>query len=258
MRLTRDIMRLNETLAEMTGDHEFLGEWLYYITVMGKPSAIEPWGFQLDGHHAIVNYFVLGDQVVMTPFFAGSEPVTATSGKYAGISILQDEQNRGLDLLLALEGSQRAKAILNPVKTKNYNLTEAFKDNVVLDYAGASAGGFTDQGRKRLLDLVDLYVGNMDDGHARVKMDEVKRHIERTYFAWIGGSDSSSSVYYYRIHSPVILIEFDHQRPANLYGMAKNPELPTRQHIHCVVRTPNGNDYGKDLLRQHYQSHAHA
>jgi hypothetical protein len=24
------------------------------------------------------------------------------------------------------------------------------------------------------------------------------------------------------------------------------------------VRTPNGNDYGKDLLRQHYQSHAHA
>jgi hypothetical protein len=27
---------------------------------------------------------------------------------------------------------------------------------------------------------------------------------------------------------------------------------PTHQHIHTVVRTPNGNDYGKDLLRQHY------
>jgi len=24
-----------------------------------------------------------------------------------------------------------------------------------------------------------------------------------------------------------------------------------------VVRTPNGNDYGKDLLRQHYQQHPH-
>jgi hypothetical protein len=24
-----------------------------------------------------------------------------------------------------------------------------------------------------------------------------------------------------------------------------------------VVRTPNGNDYGKDLLRQHYEKHAH-
>jgi hypothetical protein len=31
----------------------------------------------------------------------------------------------------------------------------------------------------------------------------------------------------------------------------------TREHIHVVVRTPNGNDYGKDLLRQHYaQSHS--
>jgi hypothetical protein len=256
LQLTRDIMRLNETLAELTDDHEFLGEWLYFITVMGKPSGSEPWGFQLDGHHAIVNYFVLGDQVVMTPFFAGSEPVTATSGKYQGISILQDEQNRGLDILLALDRPRRAKAILNPNKTENYNLTEAFRDNVVLDYAGAPAAGFSAPERKRLLDLVELYIGNMDELHARVKMDEVARHIERTWFAWIGGSDSSA-VYYYRIHSPVLLIEFDHQRPANLRGFAKDPKLPTRQHIHCVVRTPNGNDYGKDILRQHYQAHAH-
>ena len=55
----------------------------------------------------------------------------------------------------------------------------------------------------------------------------------------------------------MILIEFDHQRPANLARFAKDPDRPTRQHIHCVVRTPNGNDYGKDLLRQHYQSNTH-
>ena len=257
LKLTRDIMRLNETLAELTNDHEFLGEWLYFITVMGKPSASEPWGFQLDGHHAIINYFVLGDQVVMTPFFAGSEPVTATSGKYQGLSVLQDEQNRGLDMLLALDKVQRAKAILNPNKTGNYNLTEAFKDNVVLDYAGARATDFSQPARQQLLDLVELYVGNMDEGHARIKMDEVKRQIDRTWFAWVGGADSAG-VYYYRIHSPVILIEFDHQRPANLARFAVDPNVPTRQHIHCVVRTPNGNDYGKDLLRQHYQSHPHA
>ena len=89
----------------------------------------------------------------------------------------------------------------------------------------------------------------MDDGHAKIKMDEVKRHLDSTYFAWIGGTDTAS-VFYYRIHSPVVLIEFDHQRPANLRGTGAN--LPTRQHIHPVVRTPNGNDYGKDLLRQHY------
>lgn len=257
LKLTRDIMHLNETLAELTGDHEFLGEWLYFITVMGKPSATEPWGFQLDGHHVIINYFVLGDQVVMTPFFAGSEPVTATSGKYKGASILQDEQNRGLELLLALDNAQRPQAILNPTKTQNYNLTEAFHDNVVLDYAGAPVADFSAPRRKQLLELMELYVGNMDEGHARVKMDEVKAHLDRTHFAWVGGWDASS-VYYYRIHSPVILIEFDHQRPANLSGFAKDPKMPTRQHIHCVVRTPNGNDYGKDLLRQHYLSHAHA
>jgi hypothetical protein len=159
-------------------------------------------------------------------------------------------------MLLALDKAQRAKAILNPNKTANYNLTEAFKDNVVLDYAGARAADLAQPQRKQLLDLVDLYVGNMDDGHARVKMDEVKRHIDRSWFAWIGGSDSSA-VYYYRIHSPVILIEFDHQRPVGMRHLIANPQLPFREHIHAVMRTPNGNDYGKDLLRQHYAQHPH-
>ncbi|HEY3120753.1 MAG TPA: DUF3500 domain-containing protein, partial [Vicinamibacteria bacterium] len=65
------------------------------------------------------------------------------------------------------------------------------------------------------------------------------------------------SVFYYRIHSPVILVEFDHQSPANLRHLAADAKAPTRQHIHAVVRTPNGNDYGKDLLRQHYQRFKH-
>ena len=90
--------------------------------------------------------------------------------------------------------------------------------------------------------------------HARVQIDEVNAHMDRTYFAWIGGTESDS-VYYYRIHSPVILIEFDHQRPANLRHLY--PDVPNRDHIHAVVRTPNGNDYGKDLLRQHYATHPH-
>ena len=230
---------------------------MYFLTVMGKPSATEPWGFQLDGHHAIINYFVLGDQVVMTPYFTGSEPVIATSGKYQGTAVLQEEQNQGLAMVQALDEARRKKAILQWSKTENYNLTEAFKDNVVLDYAGVSAGDFPMLQRKQMLELIDLYVGNMDVGHARVRMDEVRRHFDRTWFAWIGGTDSSS-VYYYRIHSPVILIEFDHQRPANLARMSKTPNLPAREHIHCVVRTPNGNDYGKDLLRQHYLAHPHA
>jgi hypothetical protein len=253
---TRDIMRLNETLAELTHDFDFLGEWKYHITVMGKPSAKEPWGFQLDGHHAIINYFVLGDQVVMTPFFAGSEPVIAESGKYKGTVVLQEEQDRGLAMLQALDEKQRDKAVLGISKTGNNNLTEAFKDNVVLDYAGLRADSLTAAQKKQLLSLIALYVDNMDDGHARVKMEEVRKHLDHTWFAWIGGSDNQS-VYYYRIHSPVVLIEFDHQQPANLRQFAADPRAPNRQHIHVVVRTPNGNDYGKDLLRQHYMQHPH-
>jgi hypothetical protein len=249
MRLTRDIMRLNETLAELTGDHDFLGEWLYFITVMGEPSATEPWGWQLDGHHAIINYIVLGDQVVMTPHFAGSEPVIATSGKYKGTAILQEEQAQGLKLIQALSDGERKQAILSFSKTGNNNLTEAFKDNLVLDYAGARVSELPARHQQQIVELAGLYIGNMDAGHAKIKMDEVKRQLDSTYFAWIGGTDSAS-VFYYRIHSPIVLIEFDHQRPANLRGTGANQ--PTRQHIHTVVRTPNGNDYGKELLRQHY------
>lgn len=256
LKLTRDIMRLNHHLGELNNnDFEQYGEWLYHITVMGEPSAREPWGWQLDGHHVIINYFVLGDQVVMTPLFVGSEPVTAESGKFKGTVILQKEQNDGLALIQALEPELRKKAILQVSKTGNNNLSEAFKDNVVLDYAGAPVKDFSAARKKQLLALIEEYVSNMDDGHARIRMDEVRSHLDKTWFAWIGGTEQDS-VFYYRIHSPVLLIEFDHQRPAGLRHL-KDPNKPFREHVHAVVRTPNGNDYGKDLLRQHYQQHPH-
>jgi len=257
LKQTRDIMRLNETLGELNDDNfDEYGEFQYFITVMGAPSAGEPWGWQLDGHHAVINYFVLGDQVVMTPFFAGSEPAIARSGKYKGTSVLQVEQRDGLAMVNALDAAQRRKAILRFSKTGNENLTEAWQDNVVLDYAGVRAAELSAAQRKQLVDLVALYIDNMDDGHARVKMDEVKAHLDRTWFAWIGRTEPGS-VFYYRIHSPVVLIEFDHQQPANLKHLAADPNAPNPEHVHTVVRTPNGNDYGKDLLRLHYQQHSH-
>jgi hypothetical protein len=257
LKQTRDIMRLNHTLGELNdNDFDRYGEWRYYITIMGTPSSREPWGWQLDGHHAVINYFVLGDQVVMTPFFAGSEPVVAESGKFKGTAVLQDEQASGLAMVNALTESQRRKAVLRVSKAGNENLTEAFKDNVVLDYAGVPATDLDASQRARLTSLIRLYVDNMDDAHAKVKMDEVARQLDRTWFAWIGQTEPGG-VFYYRIHSPVVLIEFDHQVPANLRQYAKDPTAPNPKHIHVVVRTPNGNDYGKDLLRQHYLQHPH-
>lgn len=245
---SRDIMRLNYSLGEITSNFEELDEWMYYFTVMGEPSADLPWGWQIDGHHLIVNYFVLGDQVVMTPTFMGSEPVIAESGKYKGVSVMQDEQAAGLELMNALDAAQRKQAVIATAKTSNNALAEAFRDNVDLEFAGLRADGMSGAQQELLVSLVGEFVGNMGGGHAKVKMDEFREHLDRTYFAWVGES-GPDSVFYYRVHSPVILIEFDHQRPVFM----PLPRIPQRQHIHSVVRTPNGNDYGKDLLRQHYE-----
>jgi hypothetical protein len=35
-------------------------------------------------------------------------------------------------------------------------------------------------------------------------------------------------------------------------------EVPTRHHVHTVVRTPNGGDYGADLLAQHHEQFDHS
>ena len=253
MMLSRDVMRLNETLAEMKNNWEEYGEGRYWLTVMGEPSEKEPWGFQLDGHHLIINYFVLGDQVVMTPSFWGSEPVVAKSGRYEGTAILQEEQDKGLAMINGLPEEQKKKAILEFSKAGNNNVGEAFKDNVVLAFAGVRAADLSQEHKDQLLELIGLYVNNMDEGQAKVKMDEVKQHLDNTYFAWIGKT-GPDDVFYYRVHSPVVLIEFDHQKPIAL-GDRSGP--PTKDHVHALIRTPNGNDYGKDLLRQHYEQHPH-
>jgi hypothetical protein len=247
----RGIMRLNGYLADVLNKPEEYGEWLYWITVMGEPSATEPWGWQLDGHHLVINYFVLGDQVVMTPTFMGSEPVSADTGPYAGTAVLQDEERLGLAFMESLDALQRARATIAVEKTRNNALAQAYNDNLVLEYAGVRASELSPPQREGLLELIGEYVGNIADGHARVKMDDVRAHLEDTYFAWVGGV-GPDAVFYYRIQSPVILIEFDHQSPVALEG----PRVPSRRHVHTVVRTPNGNDYGKDLLRQHYERHS--
>ena len=122
----------------------------------------------------------------------------------------------------------------------------------MVPYEGIRLGNLDDAQRELALRLVRLYTGNLRAGHAEVRLSEVVRHWDDTYFAWVGDT-SPDTVFYYRIHSPVILIEYDHQTPVALDG----PNRPSRNHVHTVVRTPNGNDYGKDLLRQHLLDHPH-
>jgi hypothetical protein len=248
--LARNIMKLNESIREITGSDEELGEWLYWLSVMGQPSPEQPWGWQIDGHHLIINCFNLGDQLVMTPLFMGSEPVAVDIGKYAGTRVFQAEERTGLDLAQALSPEQRRKAIISPELPPEL-FTAAFRDNFELKYEGIAWGDLAPRQQAILLDLISVYVNRIRSDHARVKFEEVKQHLQETYFAWMGGTEEDS-VFYYRVHSPVILIEFDHQMPVALPG----PRVPGKAHIHSVVRTPNGNDYGKDLLKQHYRQHA--
>jgi Protein of unknown function (DUF3500) len=236
----RDVMRLNETIARITGRAHEYGEWLYWLSVMGTPSADEPWGWQIDGHHLIVNCLMVGDQVVMTPQFMGSEPVEADGMRVFGV-----EEEGGYRLMSSLGAERQAVARIGmelPIDV----LGTAASDNLVLPYAGVRFGELSTAEQRLLLDLIGVYVERLRPGHAEVKLAEVRQHLERTYFAWIGEC-SPTAPFYYRVHSPVLLIEFDHQR-----GIALDNDSPSRQHIHTVVRTPNGNDYGKDLLRQHY------
>jgi hypothetical protein len=247
----RDVMRLNETVMEMTGRLTEYGEDLYWVSIMGQPSASEPWGWQIDGHHLIINYFVLGDQVVMTPTFLGSEPVHAKSGRYAGTRAFKADEDLGLAVIRALSGEQRNKTII-AAEPGGEVFTSAFRDNLELNYAGIRYDELSSPQHDLLLRLVELHVGRTRPDHAQVRMQEVKRHLRDTHFCWMGGMDDDS-VFYYRIQSPVIIIEFDHQR-----GIAfRQYEKPYKDHIHVVVRTPNGNDYGKDLLRQHYEQGHH-
>jgi hypothetical protein len=247
----RDVMRLNETVMEMTGKSDEYGEDLYWLSIMGTPSDREPWGWQIDGHHLIINYFVLGDQVVMTPTFLGSEPVYARGGKYSGTRVFQADEEQGLAMIRALSAAQRNTAVLSEDLPREV-FTTAFRDNFELRYEGIRADGLSPHQHDLLWRLIDVHVGRLRPGHARIKMNEVKTHWQQTYFAWMGAMEADS-VFYYRIHSPVLLVEFDHQKGIAFPAYDK----PYKNHIHIIVRTPNGNDYGKDLLRQHYERARH-
>jgi hypothetical protein len=240
----RNAMRLNETLAEMTGLPREFGEHFYWISILGEPSTDAPWGWQLDGHHCNINCFVLGDQVVLTPMLLGSEPILAEAGKYAGLTVLRDEEARGWNFMQVLTPAHRATATIG-MDLPFDGFASGFQDNVVVPYAGIVATDMTAAQRVQLLDLIKLYADRLAPPHARVRLEEVKEHFDATHFAWIGEFNEVAP-FYYRVHNPVIFIEFYHQPGVALPNTGYN-----RRHAHGMVRTPNGNDYGRELLRQY-------
>ncbi|MFE0675488.1 DUF3500 domain-containing protein [Streptomyces sp. NPDC058867] len=274
LKQTRGIMKLNAFLGDSRGGgQETLTEGHYYFTFMGTPSTTKPWGFQFEGHHVAINYFVLGDQVVMTPTFMGSEPTTAT---YQGerITLFRPETKSGLAMVRSLDETQRGKAVSSQANGNEDMKSGAGQDNLELAYEGLAGSELTTAQRQKLLDLVGVYVGYISEGHAEVKMTEVEKHLDETYFFWMGETEDDSA-FYYRVHSPVVLIEYDAQAPLFYSedsssgasasassgadggpggGMGMGGGEPSQQHIHTMIRTPNGGDYGVDLLKLHLAS----
>jgi hypothetical protein len=240
-----------------------MGEWSYIFCLFGEPSETDPWGWQFFGHHLVLNCFVLGNQMVATPAFWGAEPSYADHGPFKGIRLFQDEERAGLKLMRAFSPEQQKRAIVAHSMmggdlpegrrhfADNLHLGGAFHDNRIVPYEGLKGNALSALQRRDLMDLVEKYLAVLPDGPRQARIAEVERHLPDTHFCWIGAF-SETSPFYYRVQSPVTFIEFDHHAGVFL----TNPE-PAKFHVHTIVRTPNGNDYGFDLLRQHYKSSPH-
>jgi len=205
--------------------------------------------------------------MVVTPAFFGAEPAFADSGAYEGLSLFDDEERAGLALMTSLSRAQQARAIVYHSMmggdlpegrrhfADNLHLGGAYQDNRVVPYEGLPGAELTAEARRRLTDLTAAYLAYLPDGPRDARLEDFERHVDATHFCWIGGTGEADP-FYYRIQSPVVFIEFDHHA-----GVFLTNETPQRFHVHTIVRTPNGNDYGIDLLRQHYaqahRTHSH-
>ncbi len=144
-----------------------------------------------------------------------------------------------------------SKAILGTALPPDV-FASAYRNNFEMKYEGIKFDDLSSSQQALTMNLARTYIGRIRPEYAEVKMEEVKKHLKDTHIAWIGGT-TDDDVFYHRVHRHVVLIEFDHNR-----GIAFDNDKPSQNHVHSVVRKPNGNDYGKDLLRQHREQATHA
>jgi hypothetical protein len=258
----RKIMRANDAMgAFINHSRDTLNEYGFFFTIFGQPSTTAPWGWRIMGNHLVIHCTVVGDQLCLTPAFYGSEMTEIQEGPHAGQTLFVEEQRLGLELATSLSPAQRTRAVLFPsMRTQDLpppmrgpdgrHLAGAGQDNRAIAPEGVPANALSAGQRELLLRLADVYVGRMSEPHRSAELGRIRTHLDETRFAWIG--DPEKVPFYYRIHGPTILIEFDHHSGVFL----DNPD-PEPFHVHTIVRTPNGHDYGMDWLREHYARFPH-
>ncbi len=216
----------------------------FFISIWGKPHSKEPWGVDFGGHHVALNVTVADGLIVTSPLFYGTDPSEVRSGKYAGLRVLSKEEDYGFLLINALTQIQQAKAILTQAVPKDI-ITSPQGSQRIADYSGISASQFDQNQQDILKILIQEYVHNFDHPIAhRLYNKLMKTGLDKVYFAWIGSLDNNRP-HYYSINAPDFLIEYDNVGFQN-----------DGNHIHAILREKN-NDFGDDLLKQHYAEVKH-
>ena len=256
----RAMMLVNGFLGEVVDLPTVLGEWSYNIALYGTPDLHAPWGWQLFGHHCAVNCLVVEGRMVVSPVFLGAEPDEVDEGPHAGLAdLFADRIDAGLAVMAALPEVQRAQAtvyaqMVDPAMPPGRvhagderHLAGAFQDNRVIPFEGVLVADMPEEARRRVLDVVARFVKLLPEGPRAARMREVDAHLDETWFSWIGGH-APGDVFYYRVQSPVVIAELDHH-----CGVFLDYDTPKPFHVHTVLRTPHGNDYGRAWVRQWQQ-----
>ncbi|OXM63588.1 hypothetical protein CF166_31375 [Amycolatopsis sp. KNN50.9b] len=254
-RLVHDMMRINGFLGEVVGLASILNEFSYNVALYGEPDPVEPWGWQLFGHHCAVNCLVVAGRMVVSPVFLGAEPNEIDEGPHAGTTAYTDRIRLGTDLMAALPDDQRRAAVVyermvDPAMPPGRvhpgderHLAGAFQDNRVIPVEGVRVAEIPAAARELVLAIVESFVSLLPEGPRAARMREVRSFLDETWFSWIGGHEPGD-VFYYRVQSPVVIAELDHH-----CGVFLDYDTPKPFHIHTVLRTPHGNDYGRAYVR---------
>jgi hypothetical protein len=249
-------MLTNAFLGELTTLKNVMNTDSYHFCFFGEPAVDKPWGFNLFGHHLCLNVFSLKGEVVIGPFFVGAEPNIIDDGPEKGTLMLKKEEEAGLALMKSFSAEQQQKAIIqgdiddiegNTMPAGRFNKADlrglggAHQDNRVIPYEGLCAKDMTSSQRQAVLDIVGIFNEILPSETKKLFLKRVEDHLDETYFAWIGPVNDETP-FYYRVHSPVVMDEFDHHN-----GVWLANALPKKYHIHTIQRLPNRGDYGTAL-----------
>src|SRR5207302_6578407 len=94
------------------GERVTFGHDEYYISLLGQPSATEPWMIQFGGHHLGLNITLVGEQGTLAPSHTGAQPaIYELEGKT--VRPLSRETDKAFALMSSLDEAQRKQATLN-------------------------------------------------------------------------------------------------------------------------------------------------